>query len=364
MCENLHRSAGRPQAAGDDAAATGDGAPPVVGWRRAMATALYGPDGFFVTGVGPAAHFRTSVHASPAFATALLHLLNLVDAALGRPDRLDVVDIGAGRGELLKSLAALAPAALARRLRLTAVEVAPRPTGLPGTLAWVAEPPVAVTGLLLATEWLDNVPLEVAVRKPDGWHRVLVDPVSGAETIGAPVEAADADWLARWWPAPVGARAEIGRPRDTAWADAVATLARGLALAVDYGHRRAERPPLGTLTGYRAGRQVPPLPDGSCDLTAHVAIDSAAAAGAATAGRPYRLLRQRAALRGLGVDGGRPPLALAATDPTGYARALGAAPAPPPHPPPAPELTDPAGLGDHWWLLQPVGIEVPSLMAR
>ncbi|MGW1487647.1 SAM-dependent methyltransferase, partial [Micromonospora parva] len=79
-----------------------------IRWRDAMNRALYGPGGFFVAGGGPAAHFRTSVHASPVFATALLRLLTQVDAALGHPPRLDVVDVGAGRGELLRALVGLA----------------------------------------------------------------------------------------------------------------------------------------------------------------------------------------------------------------------------------------------------------------
>ena len=49
---------------------------------------------------------------------------------------------------------------------------------------------------------------------------------------------------------------------------------RGAVLAVDYGHTVGERPADGTLTAYRAGALVVPVPDGSCDLTAHVAIDS------------------------------------------------------------------------------------------
>ncbi|MEV5768855.1 hypothetical protein AB0L34_30400, partial [Micromonospora sp. NPDC052213] len=77
-----------------------------VRWRDAMDRALYGPGGFFVAGSGPADHFRTSVHASPAFAAALLRLVEQVDAALGHPARLDVVDVGAGRGELLRALSA------------------------------------------------------------------------------------------------------------------------------------------------------------------------------------------------------------------------------------------------------------------
>jgi hypothetical protein len=194
--------------------------------------------------------------------------------------------------------------------------------------------------------------------------------------VGGPVTPADAGWLDAWWPEPVpGGRAEIGRPRDLAWADAVRVVDRGVALAVDYGHLRTGRPVDGTLTGYRNGRQVPPVPDGSCDLTAHVAMDAVATAGAAVAGAgaavtggdpadgtaggggpvtgtTYALLSQREALRALGADGGRPPLALAGTDPAGYLRTLAAATA-------VAELTDPAGLGGHWWLLQPVGVPLP-----
>ncbi|MEU4566381.1 SAM-dependent methyltransferase [Micromonospora sp. NPDC023956] len=371
-----------------------------TGWRAAMTTALYGPDGFFVAGTGPATHFRTSVHASPVFGAALLRLVGAVDTALGHPDRLDVVDVGAGRGELLTTLARLAagpatgglasrtdqagrrtreadhhadqtgrhpdragggpadgagpPPPLADRLRLTAVEVAPRPAGLSPAVDWRDRPPDGITGLLLATEWLDNVPLDVAVATDDGWRTVLVDP-AGVESVGGPVDPADAEWLATWWPAAApGGRAEIGRTRDAAWAAAVRAVDRGLALAVDYGHLRSGRPLDGTLTGYRAGRQVPPVPDGSRDLTAHVAVDAVGVAGSAVTGTPYTLLGQREALRALGADGGRPPLTLASTDPAGYVRALAAASA-------VAELTDPAGLGGHWWLLQPVGIPAPPL---
>jgi SAM-dependent MidA family methyltransferase len=323
-----------------------------------MTGALYGSGGFFTRAAeGPADHFRTSVHASPLFAGALLRLIREVDAALGHPRTLDVVDVGAGRGELLAALRALLGAdptdGLARRVRFAGVEVAARPAGLPAGIHWQRYVPEQVTGVLLATEWLDNVPLGVAEIDPAGRaRRVLVDPGTGHETLGPDVDAADRFWLARWWPAArPGDRVEIGWPRDTAWADAVGAVRRGCALAVDYGHLRSARPPLGTLTGYRDGRQVPPRPDGSTDITAHVAVDSAAAA----AGTPYRIIGQRAALRGLGINGGRPPLELARTDPAAYLRALSAAGA-------AAELTDPAGLGAHWWLLHEVGINLRGTM--
>jgi SAM-dependent MidA family methyltransferase len=309
-----------------------------------MDRALYGPGGFFVHDPGPAAHFRTSVHASPLFARAVHRLIQAVDDALGRPDRLDVVDVGAGRGELLTAL----HPRLDDRFRLTAVERAARPPALPAGIGWRNDLPEQITGVLLATEWLDNVPLDVVQVDDAGVPRQVLVDANGTETLGSPADPAQRFWLSRWWPldgAPPGTRAEIGAPRDTAWAAAVDTVERGLALAVDYGHTRDRRVP--TLTGYAGGRQVEPVPDGSTDITAHVAMDAVAAAG----GGAYTLISQREALRALGVDGGRPPLALASTDPAGYLRALSDAGA-------AGELTDPAGLGGHHWLLHPVGIRL------
>jgi SAM-dependent MidA family methyltransferase len=311
-----------------------EGEPVALGWREAMERALYGERGFFVSRGGPAGHFRTSVHASPVFATALRRLIARVDEALGHPDPLDIVDVGAGRGELLT---ALGPAG---RVRLTAVEMAPRPADLPSWIGWRATLPGPFTGVLIATEWLDNVPLDVVEVDPDGAARYVEVSPDGDETLGDPVTGEDADWLDHWWPlnhAPAGTRAEVGRTRDAAWAAAVSTVERGFALCVDYGHLASGRPPHGTLTGFRGGRQVPPVPDGSCDITAHVAMDSLG---------PGILLDQRKALRTLGVDGARPPLVLASADPASYVRALAAASA-------AAELTDAAGLGGHYWLLHP-----------
>lgn len=315
-----------------------------------MEAALYGPGGFYVRpgGPGPAGHFRTSVHASGLYAGAVARLLRRVDAELGHPEGLDLVDVGAGRGELLAGVLAALEPELAARVRPYAVERAAAPEGSEGSegsegldprIRWVSEPPERTTGLLFANEWLDNVPLEVA---EDG--RYVLVARDGAESLGGPVSGEDRAWLERWWPG--AGRREIGRPRDEAWAAAVATLDRGLAVAVDYAHTRDTRPPYGTLTGFRGGREVAPVPDGSCDVTAHVALDACAAAGV---GAGAALLTQREALSALGVSGARPPLALASADPVAYVRGLASAGE-------AAELTARGGLGDFLWLVQPVGV--------
>lgn len=324
-----------------------------------MQRALYGPDGFYAGTASPAAHFRTSVTAAPTvLAERLLVLLDDVDRALGRPEVLDVVDMGAGDGELLAAVAELA----GPRVRCTGVDLRGRPDDLPERVAWSSTAPPGATGLVLAHELLDNVPLDLVEVDADGTARLVeVEPASGEERLGAAVGAVGLRWLEQWWPvdgAPPGTRAEIGTSRDAAWAGVLAGVDRGVAVAVDYDHDRATRPALGSLTGYRHGRQVRPVPDGSCDLTAHVALDACAAAGS-TYG-DHVLVRQRDALRALGLAAGpdeRPDRALATTDPVAYVRGLARLGT-------VAELVDPAGLGGFGWLVQGVRCPVPDRLRR
>lgn len=289
-------------------------------WSDAWQDALYGESGFF-RHENPADHFRTNV-AVPLFAQAVRSLAERVDAALGFPDPFDVVDVGAGRGELLLGLGPVPS-----RWRLTGVDVAEADV----PFAWTNEIPL-LTGLLVANEWLDAVPLDVI---EDG-RLVLVSP-DGTESLGAPRES---EWAARWWPS---GRIEVGAPRDEAWAWAVSRVSRGVAVAVDYGHVLGCRRP--TLTGYRDGRQVPPAPDGSCDLTAHVAVDACAAATGAS------VFTQRDALGLLGISAALPD----AGDPS-YARGLERASQ-------ARELLDPDGLGGFAWLMQEIGVDLGWISA-
>ena len=304
-------------------------------WHEAWRAALYGPLGFFARGSRPADHFRTSPLVGPELAEAVLALLDRVDVALDRPNPLDFVDVGAGGGELAAQVFALGKH-LRGRLRVRAVElVRPR---LPAGVEWSPELPDQVTGLVIAHEWLDSLPCQVVQLHGNRVREVHVSP-DGTESLGAAVSS---PWLDAWWPLSVeGQRAEIGATRDAAWADLVARVAAGAALAVDYGHFAGTRPFGGSLTGYRAGRQVPPVPDGSCDITAHVAFDAVAAAAG-----PCELLTQREALAALGIASGTPAAGLAAQDPLGWlagaARASRIA-----------ELRDPAGLGGFHWLLCP-----------
>ena len=312
-------------------------------WRTAWDRALYGPSGFYRR-FSPRAHFRTAVHDSDLLAEAFLRL--------ARDQGLDtVVDMGAGGGELLAALHRLAPG-----LTLVGVDVAGRPDGLPGTVAWLPELPASVDGLVVAHEWLDNVPCHVVAVDRAGVPRLVhVDPATGRESWGHAVDAPGVppslrSWLERWWPldgAPPGSRAEVGTTRDRAWGDLVGRMRRGMAIAVDYGHTRDTRPADGSLRSYRDGHQVPLLPDGSCDVTADVAVDAAAAAAAA-AGPATVTLSQRAALRTLGLAVERPARSQAVEAPRDYLSSLSRAAD-------AAELTAPGGFGDFHWVVSCAG---------
>ena len=253
-----------------------------VPWEQAWQSALYGDGGFFHRPEGPE---RTLPHRGDVRGVCGRNhrLAAGVDRVLGHPGDFTFVDVGAGRGELLGLLAERVP----DRWRLLAVEVAARPPGLADRIGWAAKLGSPVTGVVLAHELLDAVPCVIAQCRSDGAPAVvLVEPATGRETLGdRSTRRRDlacglvADGRARTAGGDrSAARHGMGRP--------VGAAATGLVLAVDYDHSREQRALLrhGTLAAYREGRSVPPVPDGTCDLTAHVAFDACAAVTPAAAG--------------------------------------------------------------------------------
>ena len=385
-----------------------------IPWQQAWHEALYGQDGFYRRPEGPAGHFRTACHAGPAvLAPALLRLATEAGCTA-------IVDLGAGRGELLTALAQLGPGTADEPtpaedlpadlfappsgpepahdgtghdgtghdgtghdgtghddtgrtgpgVRLHGVDVVERPPGLPDGVGWScgldALPDTVLDGaLVLAFELLDVVALPIAELGTDGVLRlILVDPATGGEHQGPPLTAVESAWCARWWPlvdADPGARVEIGAVRDAFWAGLVKRMTRnlrgGLLLAVDYSHDVEHRPADGSLAAFRGGRAVPPVPDGSCDLTAHVALDAVAAAGVRAGATDTVQLRQRAALRALGVA--ITPGDLAAARSAGTAALLAQLELRSQ----LDELLDESGLGGFGWLLQGIHRRVPGALA-
>lgn len=275
-------------------------------------------DGGFWLHERPADHFRTSLGQAGdrTLTTSFVDLL--LGASPLLPERRTglaalraalagvrgVVDLGAGEGMLLDELATRRP-----EWMLHGVDVRPRPADLPVGVGWTTArwdvrseqwtgiqdarrlrpwpgPPRPL--LVLAHEWLDDLPCRVACRDPDGWQ--LLGPDGPTGRVPA---AAELSWLETW--AGDATVAEIGLTRDRAWARVAAALSPGsVLLAVDYGHLRATRPAHGALAGYRHGRCVPPVPDGRTNITAAVAVDALAAATESVPGLERVLLARQA----------------------------------------------------------------------
>jgi len=317
-------------------------------WQQAWDRALYGESGFYRQAAGPAGHFSTATQGVPQIGELLARaLLTLMD----RECLETFVDMGCGRGELLEQIHRLDP-----QVRCVGVDIVARPQ-LSEPIGWFQSPggeqlPDALDGLsdtlVFANEWLDVVPCPIAEVDEDGELReVLVHAATGDERLGDPISGTSRQWCHMFWPVDhlgTGDRVEIGQTRDIAWDNLVSRVSSGLAIAVDYGHTIDSRPAMGTLTGFRQGRQVLPVPDGSCDLTAHVAMDSLA---------HDEIVDQRGALRQLGVSGQIPPHDLARSRPLEYLHGLSAASA-------AGALTARGGLGDFVWALRHAGSERSS----
>lgn len=311
-------------------------------WDQAWDQALYGESGFYRQAAGPAGHFSTATQGVPKIGE------QLAGALLTQMEREGLgtfVDMGCGRGELLEHVHRLNP-----DLTCIGVDVVDRPR-LSDGIGWLRSPGghrlpdslEALSGaLVFANEWLDVVPCPIAeVDEHGDLREVLVDAPTSQERLGDPVTGASLQWCESFWPSAhleAGDRVEIGQSRDAAWEDLLSRLKSGLAIAVDYGHTTDTRPPQGTLTGFSLGRQVLPVPDGSCDLTAHVAMDSLT---------HDELLDQRGALRRLGLSGRIPPLDLARSSPAAYLQGLSTASA-------ASALMAQGGLGDFLWAFRQV----------
>ena len=271
--------------------------PPTVAWHDIWSEA----NDRFYRSQSAEEHFATSVEMDARIAAALATIVTKLKVTRGNEEFL-VIDIGSGSGRLLEQL----QARIADPVSFMGIDVRPRPSHLPSEILWrqmhIDEDSLDITGngettfgLAIAHEFLDDIPCDI-VEIDDGMRAriVLVDPISGTEELGPClddpaarrfVEPREPDalqqWMTTWWPLTrPGARREIGLTRDRVWSRITRTLHSGAAVAIDYAHSRADRTSGvwdgGTLKGFASGRPRRPVPDGSVNLTAHVALDALA----------------------------------------------------------------------------------------
>lgn len=230
-----------------------------VSFHRFMEVALYHPDyGYYRRGrdpFGKHGDYYTAEQIQPVFGILIASLVESLARELGSPQDFQVVELGAGRGELREFLA-----------------------GFGYTPIEFGDPlPDRIRGLVLANEFFDALPVHVAVKRGAAFHEMLVG-ISGdrfvwvesgplAPELQALLGASAAAAGDGWW-------LEIS-PEAFAWIDRIAArLIEGCLLMIDYGYTAPERArfPEGTLMSYRrhaATSDVLACP-GEQDITAHV----------------------------------------------------------------------------------------------
>jgi SAM-dependent MidA family methyltransferase len=265
---------------------------------RYMELALYAPGGYYddpPVGAGPAGDYVTSPHVHPVFAQLLAEAIRDLHEAMGRPGDVELIEVGAGDGTLLR---ALTPEVADLTPRVTAVE---RSAGARAALSRIdgvtvrdRMPDPAGPALVLAHELLDNLPFRRLRSTADGLREVHVA-LAGDRFVEAlePVFDLEAGDDADETVVPTGASSFV--------AEALAGPTPRALLAIDYGSERGSG---GPAHGYASHRVVADLlaAPGATDITAGVDFGYLAEAARARGFHAFSTVSQHHALIALGLE--------------------------------------------------------------
>lgn len=302
-----------------------------MSFARFMELALYHPaHGYYLSAErrpGRGGDFLTAPEATPYFGITLARQIAEFWERLGRPERFDVREYGAGIGglayDLIAGLSTEAPdAAKALRYRLVEInehrlaqalaafdEVGLGDVVVPETPDDNLEP---IVGVALANEVADALPVHrLVVRNGELRERFVVwRDASFAEEEGepsAPAARAGAAVLSEGVSLTEGDVIDVS-PAAAEWFAGVGRgLARGYAIVLDYGYPATELYRThrlgGTVRGYHAHTVTddPFLRVGEQDLTAHVDFTALQRAGEAAGLQPAGFTTQGAFLASLGL---------------------------------------------------------------
>ena len=288
-----------------------------------MAEALWHPThGYYAVRdpLGAAGDFVTAPEISQMFGELIGAWCAVLWQAMGRPDPVQLVELGPGRGTLMADVLRatarvpgfhdslsihLVEGGEALRERQRAV--------LPPTVTWhdgfesVPDGPM----LLIANEFFDALPIRQFVREEVGWRERLVGTRDGKLCFVLSPSQVEAPFGRE---APVGGIVEVC-PSGIALAHAIGARVAaegGAALIVDYGPARSA--PGDSFQAVRDHRYHDVLEaPGTADLTAHVDFEMLARAAAEAGARCFGPVPQGAFLERLGIGARAQALATGAS---------------------------------------------------
>ncbi|WP_417493725.1 class I SAM-dependent methyltransferase [Maricaulis sp.] len=260
-----------------------------------MTQALFDPsEGFYATKdpIGAGADFITAPEISQMFGELVGLWIAQSWLDMGKPDPVQVVELGPGRGTMMSDAlrACRAVPGLLPAMQVTLIEasaalkaVQAQTLGPSGAqIRWIdrLENVPAGPAIIVGNEFLDCLPLRQAIRHAGRWHERLVgldenDANEFVFVLGPPLGVDEALIPERLREAPDNSLVEL-RPGDRQVVDQLAArfaTQPGRALLIDYGPAHSETGD--TLQAIRAHQKVPPLQDpGTADLTARVDFES------------------------------------------------------------------------------------------
>jgi NADH dehydrogenase [ubiquinone] 1 alpha subcomplex assembly factor 7 len=264
---------------------------------------------------GSAGDFVTAPEISQIFGELIGVWAAEIWRLMGRPDTLSLIELGPGRGTLMRDAlrAAKTVADFRKALRVHLVETSPalerrqRATlaDCGAAIEWhpsLAEVPEA-PAIIVANEFFDALPVHQIVKARDGWHERVVK-LNDSLELEFGLAAEPLPNVEQMLPlgvrnAPCGAIYEW-RADDIAL-DVSRRALRGAALVIDYGH--GESAPGDTLQAMRGHQYCDPLvAPGSSDLTAHVDFAALARSAQRAGARVHGPIEQATFLRQLGID--------------------------------------------------------------
>ena len=294
-----------------------------------MELCLYDPElGYYSRNVekfGKAGDFYTSSDVHAVFGRLLARQFEEMWQALGSPEKIEILELGAGRGlfaqdvldwsekkfpaffqalhyTLVESSSALQKrlqASFRERMAAGKVSVSPDVAALCTLRELTSENPVIV----FANEFFDAMPVEVLSQQ--GSLRVDTQDGRFVER-WVPASAAELEFLDRYGVHPIDhARTEVALVAQRQLEEVATNIQRGFLIAIDYGYTREQQLAgryLNTVMTYRqhAASPNPYEAPGEQDITAHVNFTALAAAGERGGMHVHRLLTQSQFLLGIG----------------------------------------------------------------